>query len=135
MHARWILVLALALGLGAVARGQDEDADTWSSDPDSSGSRGTAWFCFAASVGAIGGLYVLVRRRQQAAEANWRGGRGPAVVWYCRECDRDVSGSKCPHCRAANPFVHEVEEEADTNIPPVRPAPRPARVGQNGRPR
>jgi hypothetical protein len=134
MHARWTLALALALIVGAVARGQGEDADTWTADPDQPSGHGSTWFCFVIAVAAVGGLYVLVRRRQQALEAQWRGGRGPAVVWYCRACDRDVSGPSCPHCRAANPFAHE-RPDVDTDVPPVRSASRPGRVGQNGRPR
>jgi len=122
-YARLALALALALVPGAVARGQD-DADASPADPDPPSGHGYGWVCFAIAVGAVGGLYVLVRRREQAAEADWRRRRGPEPVWYCRACDRDVSGSVCPRCRAANPFLHE-PPDADVGISAGRDATRP----------
>jgi hypothetical protein len=95
------LVLALALVPVAATHGQ-VDADT---DPDAAG--GFPWLCFVTSVGALVGLYVVVRRREQAAEEDCKSGHRPEAVWYCWECARDVSGPTCPHCRAPNPFIYE----------------------------
>jgi hypothetical protein len=103
-HAGLALALALALTHGTVARGQD-DPDAPPADPEL--QAGFPWACFATTVAALGGLYVFVRRREQAVEADQRLGRGRATTWYCCACDLDVSGPACPHCRAANPFLSD----------------------------
>jgi hypothetical protein len=122
-HTRLALALALGLTLNAVAHGQG-DADASPADPDPPNGHGFGWVCFATAVAAVGGLYVLVRRREQAAEANWRRRRGPEAVWYCRACARDVGGPVCPHCRATNPFLHE-PADADLGTWAGRVASRP----------
>jgi hypothetical protein len=133
-HARLALALALALVLAPcpVARGQD-DADVPAAnpaaDPESARGQGFGWVCMVAAVAAVGGLYVLVRRRQQAAEEDWRRHRGPATAWYCRACDRDVSGPACPHCGAPNPFQHE---PLDAGPGVGRIAPRAGDSGHRG---
>ena len=110
--ARFALAIALALAPAAAARGQ-ADAD----DPDAADGPGFPWACFAVTVVALGGLYVFVRRREQEVEEDLRHGRGPAAVWFCRACDRDVSGPVCPHCRAANPFGHDLPGPGDDSRP------------------
>ena len=103
--AHLTLAIALSLITAAPTRGQTVlDARPAAEPEDRSGF---PWACFGLSVMALGGLYVLVRRRERAAEADPRLRRGPDIGWYCRACDKDVSGSECPHCRAPNPFVHE----------------------------
>lgn len=102
------LTLTLALTLWAAARGQDDDAPAPPADPEVAAEQGFPWACFAMSVAALGGLYVLVRRREQAAEAEQRLGGPPPPPWYCRACDRDVSGPECPRCGAPNPFLDAV---------------------------
>jgi hypothetical protein len=113
-HARLALALALVLSLGASARGQD-DLDAAPADPEATAEQGFPWLCFATALGTLGGLYVLVRRREREAEAD----PAKAVTWYCRACDEDVSGSACPHCRAPNPF-ESGPVEADLGIRPGR---------------
>jgi hypothetical protein len=116
MRTRILLPFALAFVLAfvpvATTHGQ-VDADA---DPDASG--GFPWLCFVTSVAALVGLYVLVRRREQATEADFKVGRTPETAWYCRACDRDVSGPTCPHCHAPNPFTHEPTDQ------PARKRPR-----------
>jgi hypothetical protein len=107
--ANFALAVALALVPVATTYGQiDSEPRPADSDPDA--TSGFPWLCFAASVAALVGLYVVVRRREQATEAEYKAGRRPEAVWYCRACDRDVSGPICPHCRAPNPFIHEPAE-------------------------
>ena len=120
--ARPALALGLVLLLGAAARGQEEDASSTASDPESSG--GSSWACFVISVAALGGLYALVRRRQREAAAAWH--RGRLVTWYCRACDRDVSGPACPHCQAPNPFL---DAPTDHESGPGRRGPRRSAAG------
>src|SRR5687767_4692057 len=67
-HAGFAIALALTLALGAAARGQDDPAAP-PADPDEATGQGFPWLCFATTVGALGGLYVFVRRRERAAEA------------------------------------------------------------------
>jgi hypothetical protein len=100
------LALALALAVGTVARGQ-EDPGPRPAGPEPADDHGFTWLCFATSVTVLGGLYVLVRRREQAVEAAHRDGRRPAASWYCRACSRDVSGPECPACGTPNPFLHD----------------------------
>jgi hypothetical protein len=98
------MVMILTLTLGAAAHGQDDPVAP-PANPEADAASGFPWLCFATAVGALGGLYVLVRRREQALEADGRPGRGPGTNWYCRACDRDVSGPACPDCGAPNPFL------------------------------
>jgi hypothetical protein len=95
--------LVLAVVLGAAAHGQDA-TDVPLTDPDPSAEQEFPWLCFATTVAALGGLAVLVYRAARKA-----GPGGPGTWWYCRACDRDVSGPECPHCRAPNVFVHDQE--------------------------
>jgi hypothetical protein len=99
-HARLARARALVLAPARLARAQDEE-----DDPD--GGQRFPWLCFTTSLAAIGGLYVLVRRREEAIEEDLRRGRGPEIGWYCRACDREVTGPECPRCGAENPFLHE----------------------------
>jgi len=87
------------------------EADSDSPAEEPAAGQGFPWLCFAVSVAALSGLYVLVRRREREVEADQRRGGKPAAAWYCRACDRDVSGPECPRCRSANPFGHELVEE------------------------
>lgn len=107
--ARFALVLALAF-VPVVATYGQVDADPRPADSDPDGAGGFPWLCLFTSVAALVGLYFVVRRREQATEAEYKAGRHPDVVWYCRACDRDVSGSTCPHCQAPNPFTHDAAE-------------------------
>jgi hypothetical protein len=109
------LALVLALVLGAVARGEEEDTSS-SADPEASG--GFRWIAFVLSVAALGGLGYWVRRRQREVAELDPTGRGRINAWYCRECDRDVVGPKCPRCRAANPFLDDGQEAAPGRIRP-----------------
>ena len=95
--------LALMLLLTAPARGEDEPVTPADAEADG----GFPWLCFVTTVAALGGLYVFVRRRERTVEADERRRRGRLVDWYCRACDRDVTGRACPHCGTANPFGHE----------------------------
>ena len=90
--------LVLAIALGAAARGQDP-TDVPPTDPDPAAEQQFPWLCFATAVAALGGLTVFVLRAARKA--------GPGAWWYCRACDRDVSGPECPHCRAPNVFLHD----------------------------
>jgi hypothetical protein len=99
--------VALALALGAAARGQDlSDAPPPEPDPEAA-EQGFPWLCFLTSVATLGGLFVLVRRREQEVHGDRPGIRELGAVWYCRTCDRDVSGKECPHCRAPNIFLNQ----------------------------
>jgi hypothetical protein len=130
-HARLALALTLALVVSPVARGQD-DADAPAADPDSPRGSGFGWVCVVTAVAAVGGLYVLVRRRQQAAEEEWRRGRGPATPWYCRACAKDVSGPACPHCQAPNPFHHgPLDADVDTAAARITSRPRRKRPARD----
>jgi hypothetical protein len=102
------LALALTLVLGAVACGQG-DADA-AADPEPAAGPGSGWLCFAVAVAAVGGLYVVVRRREREIEADRRRGGGPESAWYCRACDRDLIGQVCPRCGTANPFLQEAPD-------------------------
>jgi hypothetical protein len=105
-YVRLTLALALSLAPACAARGP-ADADVPAADPEPAADRGFPWLCFATSVAALTGLYVLVRRRERATDSDRREGRGPEAVWYCQVCDRDVSGPACPRCRASCPFADE----------------------------
>jgi hypothetical protein len=107
--ASFALVYVLALVPGATTYGQI-DAAPRPADSDPDAASGFPWLCFVTSVAALVGLYVVVRRRERATEAEYRSGRAPEAVWYCRACARDVSGPICPHCRAPNPFTNEPVE-------------------------
>jgi hypothetical protein len=98
--------LALALTFGAAARGQDP-TDEPPPPPEEAEAQGFPWLCFATSVAGLGGLFWLVRRRERELGLDQPGARRPETAWYCRACDRDVTGSECPRCRAPNPFIHE----------------------------
>jgi hypothetical protein len=64
-------------------------------------------------------LYIFVRRREQAAEAERKQNGTTATPWYCRACARDVIGPECPRCRTANPFLHD-SAESDSGQRPIR---------------
>jgi hypothetical protein len=112
--ARFALAFALALVPVATTSGQI-DAVPRPADSDPDAASGFPWLCFVISVAALVGLYVVVRRRERATEAEYKAGRRPDDVWYCRACDRDVSGPICPHCRAPNPFIPEPIEHPPRN--------------------
>ena len=101
-----IRALALTLALAAVARGQ-ELLDSKAPDPEPAAEAGFPWLCFATAVAAIGTLGFFVRRRERELGVGRWGARKPDLGWYCRACDRDVSGPECLRCRAANPFIQE----------------------------
>jgi hypothetical protein len=101
-----IRALALALTLSATASAQDLPEPV-PPDPEPAAEAGFPWLCFATSVAALGSLYVLVRRREREVGLDRPGVRKPELGWYCRACDRDVTGSECPHCRAPNPFLQD----------------------------
>lgn len=101
-----IRALALALALAPAAHGQHL-LDAPAPDPEPSEPAGFPWLCFGASVAAIGSLCFLVRRRERELGFDCSGARQPDLGWYCRACARDVTGSECPRCRAANPFIHD----------------------------
>jgi hypothetical protein len=105
MRTRILVPFASALTLILVPVAATSGQIPADSDPDAAG--GFPWLCFVTSVAALVGLYVVVRRRERATEEGCKSGHRPEAVWYCRECDRDVSGSTCPHCGAPNPFTHE----------------------------
>ena len=114
MRTRTVAPLAMAFALAFVPVGTIHgEADPDAPPEEPAAGQEFPWFCFAVSVAALGGLYVLVRRREQEVEADQRRGGKPAAAWYCRACDRDVSGAECPRCRAASPFVHEPVEQPD----------------------
>jgi hypothetical protein len=121
-RARLTVTVALALALGAAARAED-DAVAPPADAEPAAGQVLPWACFAISVAALGGLYVFVRRREQAIEADLRRGRRPPPIWYCRACARDVSGPACPHCQGANPFLDE-SAVVDTGTRSGRKGPR-----------
>jgi hypothetical protein len=116
-HVRMALALTLALYVGAVSRG-DDVADAAPAAPEAVADRGFPWLCFITTVGAVAGLYVFVRRREQAAEAERKRCGASASPWYCRVCARDVSGPECPLCRAANPFLSDWTE-GDIGVRPT----------------
>lgn len=103
------LALGLVLALAATARGQLEEPPLPPPDPEA--PAGFPWAAFVFSVAVIGGLFALVRRQQRQAAAEGRYDRGRLVTWYCRACDRDVSGPACPRCRAANPFLEPLPDD------------------------
>ena len=105
-HARLALALAIALSFGVVSRGDDGD-DAAPTAPEPVAERGFPWLCFATTIGGLTGLYVFVRRREQAVEIERKRCGGSAIPWYCRACAQDVIGSECPRCRTANPFLHD----------------------------
>lgn len=112
MLARWAVALAVALAWIGTALGRGHaDAPLGAADP--AAKQGFPWLCPVASLAALVGLYVLVRRREREVEADRKRGRGPENTWYCRECDRDVSGPECPRCRAPNPFHHEPADQPE----------------------
>jgi hypothetical protein len=99
-----MLALALVFAVAPVARGQDNTGPLPPA-PEPVEPDGFPWLCFATTITALCGTYVLVRRRERAVEAEYREGRASATAWYCRACARDVSGPQCPDCRAPNPFL------------------------------
>jgi hypothetical protein len=112
MRIRTVTFLVLAFALTFVPVGSIRGE----TEPDVAPEEAAAgqefpWLCFAMSVGTLAGLYILVRRREREIEADQQRGGTSAAVWYCRACGRDVSGSECPRCRAANPFTHELVEQ------------------------
>jgi hypothetical protein len=113
--ARLVLALALVLLLSPAARGEE---DTYSSSADPEASGGFPWIAFVLSVAALGGLGYWVRRRQRELALQDPTGRGRPLGWYCRECDRDVVGAKCPRCRAESPFLDDGMEAAPGRIRP-----------------
>lgn len=115
------LALTLALTLGATLRG-DDDVEPAPPPPGPAVDGGFPWLCFVTTIGAFAGLYVFVRRREQAAEAERKRNGGSATPWYCRACAKDVSGPECPNCRAANPFLHDWTER-DIGAQPRRQDP------------
>jgi hypothetical protein len=114
IRAGLALVLALTLNVGIVVRGQDNEHFK-RTNPDQAADQRFPWLCFATSIAAIVGLYVVVRRREQAVESDLKKGRGPRMPWYCRACDRDVVGPECPHCHAPDPFQHDSGDGAKTS--------------------
>ena len=116
-YARLALVVALTVALGAPAVGQDNPdlsatEPEVAAEPEAAAEQGFPWLCFATAVGALVGLYVLVRRREREAGVDGQPGRAAAAPWYCRACDRDVDGPECPRCGATNPFL-DVAAEAE----------------------
>jgi hypothetical protein len=103
---RWALALVVALTFNIIAHGQD-NADPPPVDTEPAAEQGFPWLCFIITVAALVGLYFFVRRREQVVGADHPRGRDMENDWYCQACDRDVSGPECPHCRAANPFIHD----------------------------
>jgi hypothetical protein len=101
-----IRALALILALAGAARGQDL-LNTPPPDPEPAAEGGFPWVCFATAVAALGTLGFFVRRRErELGVAGW-GARKPDLGWYCRACDRDVTGPHCPRCRTSNPFIQD----------------------------
>jgi hypothetical protein len=105
--APFALAIAGALSPAGPARAQLDEAPP---PADAAADRGYPWLCTIMSVAAVGGLFAAVRRRERAVEADRKRGIRPEPVWYCRRCDRDVSGQECPRCQAPNPFAHEPAE-------------------------
>ena len=105
---------------------------TWPSPaaPEPAADKEFPWLCFATTVTVLGGLYVLIRRREQAVEADQRSGHLPELAWYCRACDRDACGPACPTCGSPSPFSQDLSD-AD---PGPQPAPRVSRPGNRGGP-
>jgi hypothetical protein len=102
--------LALALTLAAAAHGQQDPTDAPPPPPaEEAEAQGFPWLCFFTSVAALGGLFYFVRRRERELGLDRPGARGPERPWYCRACDRDVTGRECPRCGAPNPFLNEHE--------------------------
>lgn len=98
------VALILLLPLGSSSRGDDNAGPA---APEAVADRGFPWLCFITTVGAVAGLYVFVHRREQAAEAERKRCGAIASPWYCRACDRDVTGPECRRCGAVNPFLNE----------------------------
>jgi hypothetical protein len=103
------LAFALVLSFGVAGCSQANEGYA-PKDVEPAAEGGFPWVCFATSVAGLASLYVLVRRREQLAELDQKHGRGNEIGWYCRTCQRDVSGPECPRCRAANPFVEEATD-------------------------
>jgi hypothetical protein len=99
-------VLILVLSARTLAGGHD-DVDFQQPAKTPANEEGFPWLCFVTSVASVVGLYVLVRRREQAVETEVKKGRGRLVPWYCRSCNRDVVGAECPRCLTANPFTDD----------------------------
>ena len=78
--ARHVLTVALALALAAAAHAEN-DADP--RPAESTAGQILPWACFLVSVAALGAMYVFVRHREQATEADLRRGVRPPAVWYC----------------------------------------------------
>src|SRR3954452_15468623 len=97
--------LALTLALGAAARGEEDESPP--PPQEEAEAQGFPWLCFATSVAGLGGLYWLLRRRERELGLDHPGARRPESSWYCRACDRDVTGPECPRCHAPNPFIHD----------------------------
>src|SRR5262245_20999802 len=97
MRTRTVTPLAMAFALVFVSVGATHgEADPDAKPEGPAAEQGFPWLCFAVSVAPLGGMYLLVRRRERELEAAQRGGRRAAAVWYCRACHRDVSGLQCP---------------------------------------
>jgi hypothetical protein len=107
IRTRPVWALAVALAVATAARGQDVP-DPPPADPEAAAEAGFPWLCFLTSVAALGGLYVLVRRREREVGLDRPGVRKPEPGWYCRACDKDVDGPECPRCHAPNPFLDEL---------------------------
>jgi hypothetical protein len=104
---RFALTVALCLAPGARAHGQDA-LENPPAIPEAADESGFSWLCFLTAVASLGGLYVVVRRRERAVEATVKTRGRPETAWYCRACDRDVTGPACPNCHAPNPFLDAV---------------------------
>jgi hypothetical protein len=113
--AQTVIFLALTLGAAAAHGGEDPVAPL--ANAETAAEPGFPWLCFVMAIGALGGLYYLVRRQEQSLAADGRPGRRPSAYWYCRACDRDVTGPECPDCLAPNPFLGGLPD----------PDPRPSR--------
>ncbi|HKB03891.1 MAG TPA: hypothetical protein VKD90_16840 [Gemmataceae bacterium] len=121
IRTRPLWVITAALAIGTAARGQDLlNAKPPDSEPQA--EAGFPWLCFLTAVAALGGLYVLVRRREREVGLDRPGVRKPEPGWYCRACDRDVTGPTCPRCHAPNPFLiepasHGITRRGGVNTP------------------
>ncbi|MBO0697298.1 MAG: hypothetical protein J2P46_02785 [Zavarzinella sp.] len=109
-RAGWTLALALGLAAGAQAQNQF-DAPPQDPDPEAAAEHeaGFPWLCFLTTVAALGGLFVFVRKREREVRGDRPTTPELGSVWYCRTCDRDVSGRECPYCRAPNVFLTDAK--------------------------
>ncbi|HVK12491.1 MAG TPA: hypothetical protein VM597_27320 [Gemmataceae bacterium] len=104
---RFALTVALCLALGARVLGQNAP-ETPPAIPEPADENGFSWLCFLTAIAVLVGLYVVIHRRERAVEATVRTNGRPETAWYCRACDRDVTGPACPNCHAPNPFLDSV---------------------------